>query len=236
MIRIRQAVRAARRGARGLADHLRAGASGSAHGERFAFRSPAEIFDELAALSAGGIADYSGITYERIERQMGVFWPCPAPGPSRHAAALRGRTLPPPRRPRPLPRRRLPAAGRGRRRRVPDHPHHRARRVAVPLRHADAPHRPAGGAVSRAARRDAPAAGRAARRRRRRPRPRREPARRARAAGARRGDDPARHRVHPVPLAGRAVGEPAHGARLRPDRRHPGVQGGGGAPGRRCTA
>ena len=28
---------------------------------------------------------------------------------------------------------RVPAAGRGRRRRVPDHPHHRARRVAVPL-------------------------------------------------------------------------------------------------------
>jgi assimilatory nitrate reductase catalytic subunit len=50
------------------------------HGARFAFRSPEEIFTELAALSAGGTADYSGITYERIERQMGVFWPCPAPG------------------------------------------------------------------------------------------------------------------------------------------------------------
>ncbi len=26
--------------------------------------------------SQGGVADYSGITYEKIERQMGVFWPC----------------------------------------------------------------------------------------------------------------------------------------------------------------
>jgi assimilatory nitrate reductase catalytic subunit len=26
--------------------------------------------------SKGGVADYSGITYEKIERQMGVFWPC----------------------------------------------------------------------------------------------------------------------------------------------------------------
>ncbi|MBX3025203.1 molybdopterin oxidoreductase family protein [bacterium] len=46
-------------------------------GARFAFQSPREIFDELRALSAGGVADYSGITYEKIERQMGVFWPCP---------------------------------------------------------------------------------------------------------------------------------------------------------------
>jgi assimilatory nitrate reductase catalytic subunit len=28
--------------------------------------------------SAGGVADYSGITYEGIEEQFGIFWPCPA--------------------------------------------------------------------------------------------------------------------------------------------------------------
>ncbi|MFP3969361.1 molybdopterin-dependent oxidoreductase [Actinomadura fulvescens] len=38
---------------------------------------PAEVFDELRAASAGGLADYSGITYERIEAEGGVFWPCP---------------------------------------------------------------------------------------------------------------------------------------------------------------
>jgi len=45
--------------------------------ERFAFRSAREIFDELREASRGGIADYAGITYEKIDRQMGVFWPCP---------------------------------------------------------------------------------------------------------------------------------------------------------------
>ncbi len=48
------------------------------HGEKFRFRAPREIFAELCALSAGGVADYAGITYEKIDRQMGVFWPCPA--------------------------------------------------------------------------------------------------------------------------------------------------------------
>ncbi|MGI5169765.1 molybdopterin oxidoreductase family protein [Spirillospora sp. CA-253888] len=41
---------------------------------------PAEVFDELRAASAGGPADYSGITYERIEAEGGVFWPCPGEG------------------------------------------------------------------------------------------------------------------------------------------------------------
>jgi assimilatory nitrate reductase catalytic subunit len=44
----------------------------------FTFTSPREIFDELRVASRGGIADYSGITYEKIERQGGVFWPCPS--------------------------------------------------------------------------------------------------------------------------------------------------------------
>jgi len=37
-----------------------------------------EVFDELRAASAGGIADYAGITYERLDREGGVFWPCPS--------------------------------------------------------------------------------------------------------------------------------------------------------------
>ncbi|WP_460346211.1 molybdopterin oxidoreductase family protein [Actinoallomurus acanthiterrae] len=41
---------------------------------------PAEVFDELRAASAGGLADYSGITYERIVAETGVFWPCPGEG------------------------------------------------------------------------------------------------------------------------------------------------------------
>ncbi|HVU91629.1 MAG TPA: molybdopterin dinucleotide binding domain-containing protein, partial [Jatrophihabitans sp.] len=38
---------------------------------------PAAVFDELRRASAGGPADYAGITYERIAAQDGVFWPCP---------------------------------------------------------------------------------------------------------------------------------------------------------------
>jgi assimilatory nitrate reductase catalytic subunit len=46
--------------------------------ERFGFQSSREIFDELREASRGGHADYYGITYERIDREMGVFWPCPS--------------------------------------------------------------------------------------------------------------------------------------------------------------
>jgi assimilatory nitrate reductase catalytic subunit len=49
-------------------------ALGRSHG--FTFSSPREIFDELRRASKGGVADYSGITYEKVEAQMGVFWPC----------------------------------------------------------------------------------------------------------------------------------------------------------------
>jgi assimilatory nitrate reductase catalytic subunit len=49
-------------------------ALGRPHG--FTFDSPREIFDELRIASKGGVADYSGITYEKIEQQMGIFWPC----------------------------------------------------------------------------------------------------------------------------------------------------------------
>ncbi|MFB3738444.1 MAG: molybdopterin oxidoreductase family protein [Candidatus Velamenicoccus archaeovorus] len=46
-------------------------------GRWFAFDSAREVFDDLRAASRGGIADYWGITYEKIEETGGVFWPCP---------------------------------------------------------------------------------------------------------------------------------------------------------------
>ncbi|MFJ6798767.1 molybdopterin oxidoreductase family protein [Streptomyces sp. NPDC091268] len=47
--------------------------------------APEEVFEELRRASAGGPADYSGITYARIEAEQGVFWPCPdgSPGTER---------------------------------------------------------------------------------------------------------------------------------------------------------
>lgn len=40
---------------------------------------PQEVFEELRRASAGGPADYAGISYRRIRAEDGVFWPCPHP-------------------------------------------------------------------------------------------------------------------------------------------------------------
>ncbi|MEV7175868.1 molybdopterin oxidoreductase family protein [Kitasatospora sp. NPDC093679] len=55
--------------------HALAGRLG--HGEGFP-TEPEKAFDELRRASAGGAADYAGISYERIEAEEGVFWPCPS--------------------------------------------------------------------------------------------------------------------------------------------------------------
>ncbi len=41
---------------------------------------PEAVFDELRRASAGGPADYSGLSYQRIATSDGVFWPCPSAG------------------------------------------------------------------------------------------------------------------------------------------------------------
>lgn len=41
------------------------------------FSGPKEIFEELRIASKGGVNDYFGITWEKIEKNYGVFWPCP---------------------------------------------------------------------------------------------------------------------------------------------------------------
>jgi assimilatory nitrate reductase catalytic subunit len=46
-------------------------------GDKFNFENSEAIFNELRVASKGGTADYYGITYEKIENNMGVFWPCP---------------------------------------------------------------------------------------------------------------------------------------------------------------
>ncbi len=38
---------------------------------------PRAVFEELRRASAGGPADYAGVTWERIDAEDGVFWPCP---------------------------------------------------------------------------------------------------------------------------------------------------------------
>jgi assimilatory nitrate reductase catalytic subunit len=66
-------------GLRGDLDVLRELAARLGAGDKFDFHTPRDVFDELRRATAGGPADYSGITYERIDAEDGVFWPCPAP-------------------------------------------------------------------------------------------------------------------------------------------------------------
>jgi assimilatory nitrate reductase catalytic subunit len=40
--------------------------------------TPEKAFDELRRCSAGGVADYSGVTYERLRSGEAIHWPCPA--------------------------------------------------------------------------------------------------------------------------------------------------------------
>ncbi len=56
-----------------LADRLDAG-------KYFGYDNTEQIFEELRLASAGGTADYSGATWDRIENEMGLFWPVPEEG------------------------------------------------------------------------------------------------------------------------------------------------------------
>jgi len=48
-----------------------------AQGEKMHFPDTAEdVFEELRQLSRGRMLDYSGITYEKLERCKGIQWPC----------------------------------------------------------------------------------------------------------------------------------------------------------------
>jgi len=46
--------------------------------KHFTYDSSEAIFNELRIASKGGTADYFGITYKKIEDNMGIFWPCPS--------------------------------------------------------------------------------------------------------------------------------------------------------------
>ncbi len=49
-------------------------------GDYFDFTSTRDMFDEMRVASHGGTADYFGMTWDRIEAEHGVFWPCPEEG------------------------------------------------------------------------------------------------------------------------------------------------------------
>ncbi len=72
----RRRVKQAPTGPRGDIDILCELAKRLGSGDKFGFQSTQEVFEEFRRATAGGIADYSGITYERIDSEDGVFWPC----------------------------------------------------------------------------------------------------------------------------------------------------------------
>jgi assimilatory nitrate reductase catalytic subunit len=47
-------------------------------GDKFRYADSEAIFNELRVASKGGTADYYGITYKKVEDNMGIFWPCPS--------------------------------------------------------------------------------------------------------------------------------------------------------------
>jgi ferredoxin-nitrate reductase len=55
----------------GLARHL-------GYGDSFAWPDAAAVFDEFAACTAGRPCDLTGVSHERLRREGGVQWPCPA--------------------------------------------------------------------------------------------------------------------------------------------------------------
>src|SRR5579885_912988 len=47
-------------------------------GAYFPYHGPRDIFEEIRVATKGAKCDYYGITYEKIDAQNGVFWPCPS--------------------------------------------------------------------------------------------------------------------------------------------------------------
>jgi len=75
---LRQQLRAAPEGVKTDLEVLCELAARLGAGAHFPFRTSEQVFAELGAVTAGARADYSGITYDKIRRQRGVFWPCPS--------------------------------------------------------------------------------------------------------------------------------------------------------------
>jgi assimilatory nitrate reductase catalytic subunit len=49
-------------------------------GQFFGAQSARDIWDEWRGASRGSVTDYYGMTWERLDEEGGLFWPCPEPG------------------------------------------------------------------------------------------------------------------------------------------------------------
>ena len=206
-----QGGRAARRGAAGLAHHLRPRASGSAPASASTFAAPAEIFDELRARLARRhrrlLRHHLGEDRAADGRLLAV--PDDGPSRARRGSSRAAASIIPT-----AARASTPSTYRPPAEDVDDeYPIILTTGRVVSQFLSGTQTRRIGPLVDAAARAAASRCTRAWRARLGIADGERvrvvEPARRARARGARRRDDPARHRLHPVPLARRALGEPA---------------------------
>jgi len=59
------------------------------HGDAFAWPDSAAVFDEFAACTAGRPCDMSGVSHERMRREGGLQWPCPAQAADEHPGTVR---------------------------------------------------------------------------------------------------------------------------------------------------
>jgi len=59
------------------------------YGEAFAWPDSAAVFDEFAACTAGRPCDMSGVSHERMRREGGLQWPCPAQKVDEHPGTVR---------------------------------------------------------------------------------------------------------------------------------------------------
>ena len=66
----------------GLARHL-------GYGDAFAWPDSAAVFAEFAACTAGRPCDMTGVSHERLRREGGVQWPCPAQVVGEHEGTVR---------------------------------------------------------------------------------------------------------------------------------------------------
>jgi ferredoxin-nitrate reductase len=58
-------------------------------GEAFAWPDAATVYDEFAACTAGRPCDVSGLSHDRLRRDGGVQWPCPAQAAGEHGGTPR---------------------------------------------------------------------------------------------------------------------------------------------------
>ncbi len=198
----------------------------------FTYGTPEDVFNELARATKGAPADYSGITYAKIDAQRGVFWPCPSAEHTGTPRLFLDAFATPSGKARFHPvKHKLPAE-------TPDKDYPlflTTGRVLAQYQSGTMTRRvPALNAMSGTAVAELhPQTAARLKVDRRRP-DRREDAprlgRRHRQGDAR---HPPRHRLHAVPLARRAVGQSPHHRRARSDEPHAGVQGLRGARGPR---